>query len=49
MKLPEEPESTRAEAVLAFHMALAQDNARPERREIKNATLERSVGNFWAD
>ncbi len=27
-------------------MALAQDNARPERREIKNATLERSVGNF---
>ncbi len=31
---------------LALHMALAQDNARPERREIKNATLERSVGNF---
>ncbi len=33
-------------AVLAVHMALAHVNARPERREIKKATLERSVGNF---
>ncbi len=33
-------------AVLVFHIALAHDNARPERREIRNATLEHSVGNF---
>ncbi len=28
-------------------MALAHVNAQPERREIKKATLERSVGNFY--
>ncbi len=33
-------------AVSAFHMAFAQDSAPSERREIKKATLARSVGNF---
>ncbi len=29
--------------LLAFHIAFAHNNARPERREIKNATFVRSV------
>ncbi len=33
-------------AVLAFSMTLAHVNARPERREIKKATLEHSVENL---
>ncbi len=33
-------------AVLTLHMAFAHNSALPERREIKKATLERSVGNF---
>ncbi len=33
--------------LLAFHIAFAQNNVRPERSEMRNATLERSVVNFW--
>ncbi len=33
-------------AVLEFHIAFAQSSARPERREMRNATFERLVGNI---
>ncbi len=33
-------------AVLEFHIAFAQSSARPDRREMRNATFEHSVGNI---